>query len=90
MKLDNQNNLTESLEVIDLDGNIIGRSYPKLLCVDATGVWLCVRRLHRGSFIWPRSHAELMAVSAAQMDWLAMGVDWQRMSADLGSVPRLL
>ena len=26
MKLDNQNNLIESLEVIDLDGNIIGRS----------------------------------------------------------------
>ena len=62
----------------------------KLLCVDATGVWLCVRRLHRGSFIWPRSDAGLMEVSAAQMDWLAMGVDWQRMSANLASVPRLL
>ena len=54
----------------------------KLLCVDATGVWLCVRRLHRGSFVWPGSDAGLMAVSAAQMDWLAMGVDWQRMTAD--------
>lgn len=62
----------------------------KLLCLDATGVWLCVRRLHRGSFVRPRSDAGLMAVSAAQMAWSATGVDWQRMSADLSSVPRLL
>ena len=26
MKLDSQNNLTESLEVIDLDGDLVGRS----------------------------------------------------------------
>ena len=27
----------------------------KLLLMDATGVWLCVRRLHAGRFHWPRS-----------------------------------
>lgn len=27
----------------------------KLLLVDATGVWLCVRRMHAGRFHWPRS-----------------------------------
>ena len=62
----------------------------KVLCVDATGVWLCVRRLHRGSFVWPRQSDSLMSVSGEQLSWLLMGVDWQRMSANLGSVPRLL
>lgn len=27
----------------------------KVLCVDAQGVWLAVRRLHHGRFIWPRA-----------------------------------
>ena len=26
----------------------------KVLLADATGVWLCTRRLHRGRFVWPR------------------------------------
>lgn len=60
----------------------------KVLLVDATGVWLCVRRLHRGSFVWPKVGDGLMSVSAEQLAWLVMGVDWQRLSADLGSVPR--
>ena len=62
----------------------------KVLCVDATGVWLCVRRLHRGSFVWPRQSDSLMSVSGEQLSWLLMGVDWQRMSADFASVPRKL
>jgi transposase len=60
----------------------------KVLCVDASGVWLCVRRLHRGSFVWPRVQETLMGVSAQQFAWLVMGVDWQRLSADLASVPK--
>lgn len=26
----------------------------KVVCADGNGVWLCVRRLHRGRFVWPR------------------------------------
>lgn len=53
----------------------------KLLLADATGVWLCTRRLHAGRFVWPRAGDVLCAVSAQQFDWLCAGVDWQRLSA---------
>lgn len=52
----------------------------KVLVVDATGVWLCVRRLHAGRFIWPRRDASLCELSAEQFAWLCAGVDWQRLS----------
>ena len=60
----------------------------KVLLVDANGVWLCVRRLHLGSFVWPRQGDALMSVSAEQFSWLLMGVDWQRLCADLSSVQK--
>lgn len=53
----------------------------KLLCVDAQGVWLAVRRLHTGRFVWPRVGDPMWALSAEQFAWLAAGVDWQRLSA---------
>lgn len=52
----------------------------KMLLVDATGVWLCVRRLHAGRFHWPRSGDAVCALSAEQFDWLCAGVDWMRLS----------
>jgi transposase len=62
----------------------------KVLCVDAHGVWLCVRRLHRGGLVWPNSAAVVVSVSAEQMAWLSQGLDWVRMSARLSDVGRLL
>lgn len=53
----------------------------KVLVVDATGVWLCVRRLHKGSFVWPRADAPLCELDAQQFAWLCTGVDWQRLRA---------
>lgn len=53
----------------------------KVLVADATGVWLCTRRLHAGRFVWPRAGDAMFAVSAAQFEWLCAGVDWQRLSA---------
>ena len=53
----------------------------KVMLVDATGVWLCTRRLHRGSFVWPRGDETVWAVSAQQFAWLCAGVDWQRLSS---------
>ena len=55
----------------------------KLLCVDAQGVWLCVRRLHEGSFVWPRTGDALCTLSPQQLAWLSAGVDWQRLSRSL-------
>lgn len=53
----------------------------KVLVVDATGVWLCVRRLHGGRFVWPRNDARLCELAVEQFEWLCAGVDWQRLSA---------
>ncbi len=53
----------------------------KLLLADATGVWLCTRRLHSGRFVWPRPGAAVCNVSREQFVWLCAGVDWQRLSA---------
>lgn len=52
----------------------------KLLVWDGTGVWLCQRRLHRGSFIWPRAGDTTCSLSATQWNWLVAGVDWTRLA----------
>lgn len=51
----------------------------KMLLVDAMGVWLCVRRLHEGRFVWPRGDARSCELDAEQFAWLCAGVDWQRL-----------
>jgi transposase len=43
-------------------------------------VWLSVRRLHQGRFVWPRSGDAVYALTAEQFAWLSAGVDWQRLS----------
>lgn len=54
----------------------------KLLLWDGNGVWLCQRRLHRGSFVWPKVGDKCFSISQAQWQWLIAGVDWQRLSAE--------
>lgn len=56
------------------------RSRLKVLCCDRHGVWLAVRRLHQGSFVWPRPGDKAWTLSAEQFSWLCTGVDWQRLS----------
>jgi transposase len=53
----------------------------KLVLGDATGVWLCVRRLQQGGFRWPQPGETLCEIDAEQFEWLCKGVDWQRLSA---------
>jgi transposase len=61
----------------------------RLLLWDGNGVWLCQRRLHRGSFVWPKASDPVFAISSAQWEWLAAGVDWQRLSAEPSAEWRL-
>ena len=53
----------------------------KLLLWDGNGVWLCQRRLHLGSFVWPKATEPSFSISQEQWQWLVAGVDWQRLSA---------
>lgn len=53
----------------------------RLLLWDGNGVWLCQRRLHQGSFVWPKTHDAVFALNQTQWQWLVAGVDWQRLSA---------
>lgn len=57
------------------------RTRIKLLVWDGSGVWLCCRRLHQGHFIWPRPGDAVCRLTAAQWQWLVVGVDWQRLDA---------
>ena len=57
----------------------------KLLCYDRHGLWLAVRRLHRGSFVWPRAGDSVWNLNPEQFAWLCAGVDWQRLSITLRS-----
>ena len=53
----------------------------KVLVVDAQGVWLSVRRLHQGRFVWPSAGQTLWSLQRREVAWLCAGVDWQRLSA---------
>lgn len=57
------------------------RSRLKLVCWDGTGVWMCLRRLHRGQFAWPQDGDSAWSLTDQQWQWLVAGVDWQRLSA---------
>lgn len=52
----------------------------KLLVWDGTGVWLCQRRLHQGSFVWPKAGDTAWALTETQRNWLIAGVDWTRLA----------
>ncbi len=54
------------------------RSRIKVLRWDGHGVWLCMRRLHRGHFSWPRTDDTHWVLSFEQFSWLIKGVNWQQ------------
>jgi transposase len=61
------------------------RNRIKLVAWDGNGVWLCLRRLHQGHFVWPHITPDTTAcrVSEAQWQWLISGVDWSRLNRPL-------
>ncbi|SQC92153.1 IS66 Orf2 like protein [Cedecea neteri] len=50
----------------------------KVLRWDKHGVWLCVRRLHKGHFRWPRANEAAWSLTPDEFSWLVSGVDWQQ------------
>lgn len=54
------------------------RSRIKVLRWDKHGVWLCTRRLHKGSFRLPRANDAAWHLTPDEFNWLIAGVDWQQ------------
>jgi transposase len=53
----------------------------KVLVHDGFGVWLCARRLHRGSFIWAQTHlGTTLSITTEQLAALVVGLPWQQIS----------
>jgi transposase len=65
------------------------RTRIKVVSWDGAGVWMCLRRLHRGQFVWPAPGDKCWQLSTEQWQWLVMGVDWQRLSAQAPAQWRL-
>jgi transposase len=58
-----------------------GANRMKVIVHDGFGVWLCSRRLHKGSFNWGKS-ADLgssVTLSTEQFNALIVGLPWQRL-----------
>lgn len=53
----------------------------KVLVHDGFGVWLAVRRLHRGRFLWAAAGSHRIALTREQFDALVLGLPWQRLGA---------
>ena len=52
----------------------------KVLLHDGIGIWLAVRRLHQGHFIWPNSETVAqLQISRVQFDALVLGLPWHRL-----------
>lgn len=58
----------------------------KVLLHDGHGLWLCARRLHRGSFVWPSGDTSQVQLSAEQWAALCVGLPWSRMHASIDLV----
>ena len=53
----------------------------KVLVHDGYGLWLCARRLHRGSFAWASPQTgQSVALTAEQLQALVVGLPWQRLN----------
>ena len=51
----------------------------KLLVHDGFGLWLAVRRLHRGHFLWAAAGSRRIELTREQFDALVLGLPWQRL-----------
>jgi transposase len=51
----------------------------KVLVHDGFGLWLAVRRLHRGRFLWAAAGSRRIELTREQFDALVLGLPWQRL-----------
>jgi transposase len=49
----------------------------KIIWHDGLGMSLYMKRLERGAFIWPAPVNGVIAISAAQLNYMLSGIDWR-------------
>jgi transposase len=49
----------------------------KIIWHDGLGMSLYAKRLERGTFIWPAPSNGVIAISAAQLNYMLSGIDWR-------------
>lgn len=52
----------------------------KILYWDGTGLCLFMKRLERGSFVWPSAMEDNLQLSPAQLSLLIEGIDWKQIA----------
>ena len=55
----------------------------KVLVHDGFGLWMCSRRLHRGSLHWPNGTQPHWQLSAAQWQALTVGLPWRQLGSNI-------
>jgi transposase len=58
----------------------------KVLLNDGYGLWLCARRLHQGSLVWPSGDSAHVALDVQQWQALTVGLPWQRLGKSIDLV----
>ena len=57
------------------------RTRLKVLCFDGNGLWVCAKRLERGTFAWPASDAgRTVRLNAAELALLLGGLELTRVA----------
>lgn len=51
------------------------RNRLKVLYFDRSGLWVCAKRLEKGTFAWPQSRAKSIEMTSAEMALLVGGID---------------
>jgi len=47
----------------------------KILCFDGSGLWVCAKRLEKGTFAWPNAGTEAIELSQQQLNLMLGGLD---------------
>ena len=57
------------------------RDLLKVFFFDSGGIWICAKRLERGTYRWPQPGAALVTLSAAELQLLLSGIDLRQTRA---------
>jgi len=73
-----------TLEADPLSGHLFvfcnrRRDRIKILCFDGSGLWVCAKRLEKGTFRWPGAAGGSVELTQAQLHLLLGGLDLVRM-----------